>query len=89
MKGTVATTTVCWCGLGLSLLLFLLAMASGQDLANLQELQELLQANGDRGSFRSVDVPKRPEQFRNARQLNDYLEELKQFYTIIGRPRYC
>ena len=34
-----------------------------------------------------VEPPVRPEHFRNLEELNEYLSELRQYYTIIGRPR--
>ena len=47
----------------------------------------------DRDSARAImalsqmEPPKRPEQFRNIDELNQYLAELRQYYTILGRPR--
>lgn len=35
----------------------------------------------------AVEPPKRPNQFRNIAELNQYLAELRQYYTILGRPR--
>ena len=35
----------------------------------------------------AVNPPQRPEQFRNIDELNKYLAELRQYYTILGRPR--
>ena len=35
----------------------------------------------------AVEPPRRPEHFRNIEELNKYLAELRQYYTILGRPR--
>ncbi|KAI0214997.1 hypothetical protein LSAT2_033008, partial [Lamellibrachia satsuma] len=35
-----------------------------------------------------LEQPRRPAQFRNLDELNSYLKELRQYYTILGRPRY-
>jgi len=34
-----------------------------------------------------LEQPRRPAQFRNLDELNSYLKELRQYYTILGRPR--
>ncbi|ELU14705.1 hypothetical protein CAPTEDRAFT_224912 [Capitella teleta] len=50
-------------------------------------------ANTDDDDARLVMVmsqmhpPKRPEHFRNMDELNVYLDKLRQYYTILGRPR--
>ena len=35
----------------------------------------------------AIEPPRRPEHFRNMQELNAYLAELRQYYTILGRPR--
>ncbi len=35
----------------------------------------------------AIDPPKRPNSFTSLTDLNEYLKELKQYYTLLGRPR--
>jgi hypothetical protein len=35
----------------------------------------------------SLDPPRKPEHFHNINELTQYLDELKQYYTLLGRPR--
>nr|QUP52000.1 NPF-2 [Urechis unicinctus] len=35
-----------------------------------------------------IEPPRRPAQFRNVDELNQYLAELRQYYSILGRPRF-
>ena len=34
-----------------------------------------------------LEAPERPDHFRNLDELNDYLSQLRKYYTILGRPR--
>jgi hypothetical protein len=36
----------------------------------------------------ALSAPHKPEDFNDIDELSRYLEELKQYYTIIGRPRW-
>lgn len=36
----------------------------------------------------SLEPPRRPEHFHSIDELTRYLDELKQYYTLLGRPRY-
>lgn len=36
----------------------------------------------------AAEPPQRPSNFADLDELNNYLEELRQYYTIIGRPRW-
>ena len=35
-----------------------------------------------------VEPPKRPPNFNSMDELNKYLDDIKQYYTLLGRPRY-
>lgn len=79
---------------------FVVSSSSFQDLDVMREMKELLdsseqQLNNNNNNSNNVNnnnptelLPKKPEQFRNARELHDYLDGLKQVYTVLGRPRY-
>lgn len=45
-------------------------------------------ADGGRVGSIVIEPPKRPTNFRNLEELNQYLAEMRQFYSILGRPRY-
>ena len=44
-------------------------------------------AAADNVLLAAIQPPERPENFRNMGELNSYLDKLKKYYTIIGRPR--
>lgn len=35
----------------------------------------------------AIEPPKRPASFGSMDELNNYLEDIKQYYTLLGRPR--
>ena len=47
----------------------------GANLANGGQLQPVL------------EPPRRPASFANMEELNQYLEDLKKYYALLGRPR--
>jgi len=36
----------------------------------------------------SKPLSRRPDSFRNLEELNEYLAEMKQYYALLGRPRF-
>jgi len=36
----------------------------------------------------SRTLSRRPESFKDINELNEYLSEMKQYYNLLGRPRY-
>ena len=47
----------------------------GANVANGGQLQQVL------------EPPRRPASFANMEELNQYLEDLKKYYALLGRPR--
>jgi len=50
------------------------------------ELGDMLAADGD-DPRTSVGRPRRPDSFRTIDELNQYLAEMRQYYSMLGRPR--
>jgi len=46
------------------------------------DLGRMLQDDGDARSH-----PRRPDSFRTIDELNEYLAEMRQYYSMLGRPR--
>jgi len=44
-------------------------------------------AAGDDDPRTGVGRPRRPESFRTIDELNEYLAEMRQYYSMLGRPR--
>jgi len=53
------------------------------------DLSDMLAApGGDAATSRiAVGQPRRPDSFRTIDELNDYLAEMRQYYSMLGRPR--
>ena len=52
------------------------------------DLGDMLQAADDDVDPRiSVGRPRRPDSFRTIDELNEYLAEMRQYYSMLGRPR--
>jgi len=49
------------------------------------DLGEMLVADGD--ARIAVGRPRRPDSFRTIDELNQYLAEMRQYYSMLGRPR--
>ena len=49
------------------------------------DLGDLLAADGD--ARIAVGRPRRPTSFRTIDELNQYLAEMRQYYSMLGRPR--
>ena len=49
------------------------------------DLGEMLAADGD-GRI-AAGRPRRPDSFRTIDELNQYLAEMRQYYSMLGRPR--
>jgi len=50
------------------------------------DLSDMLAA-GDGASRIRVGQPRRPDSFRTIDELNQYLAEMRQYYSMLGRPR--
>jgi hypothetical protein len=85
----------------LSILLLLTGPVQGGDRVEqlAAELGDLLQAgpvtggsNGGSGGAQVISgivgPPRRPDSFRSLDELNQYLAEMRQFYSMLGRPRF-
>ena len=49
------------------------------------DVGDMLAADGD--ARISVGHPRRPDSFRTIDELNQYLAEMRQYYSMLGRPR--
>jgi len=49
------------------------------------DLGEMLAADGD--ARIAAGHPRRPDSFRTVDELNQYLAEMRQYYSMLGRPR--
>ena len=49
------------------------------------DLGEMLAADGD--ARIAMGHPRRPDSFRSIDELNQYLAEMRQYYSMLGRPR--
>ena len=71
------------------------SMLLGQGSSSPDQLAELadllasaaVASGGTRGAGGSGMVPRRPDNFRNLDELNQYMAEMRQFYSMLGRPR--
>ena len=50
-----------------------------------QELRELKRA--DLEAIETLGPPPRPAKFKNKMELQSYLDSLREYYSVIGRPR--
>ena len=50
-----------------------------------QELRELKRA--DLEAIETLGPPPRPAKFKNKVELQNYLDSLREYYSVIGRPR--
>ena len=51
------------------------------------QLDDMLVAGDDDDPGTSVGRPRRPDSFRTIGELNEYLAEMRQYYSMLGRPR--
>jgi len=49
------------------------------------DLGEMLAPDGD--ARIAVGRPRRPDSFRSIEELNQYLADMRQYYSMLGRPR--
>ena len=56
------------------------------DAADLGDMLAADSAGAGRGSSR-IGQPRRPDSFRTIDELNQYMAEMRQYYSMLGRPR--
>jgi Pancreatic hormone peptide len=61
--------------------------APSDQLAELGDLLAAAAAGGAGGIAAGGMAPRRPDSFRNLDELNQYLADMRQFYSMLGRPR--
>jgi len=61
----------------------------GSPSEQMSELGDLLAAvgPGTSGAAGGGMMPRRPDNFRNLEELNQYMAEMRQFYSMLSRPR--
>lgn len=84
MKKTMSAVPLLVLGVLLPSVLLSTEVADAVDLAELSEVREMLSSAA---AAAVVEPPKRPASFRNLDELNQYITEMRQYYSIIGRPR--
>lgn len=67
-------------------ILVLLILLGSVDCYRRQFLQNFSRPNS-KNANRVPPPPNRPAKFRSMGELNDYLEKLREYYSVIGRPR--
>lgn len=85
MKKTMSAVPLLVLGVLLPSVLLSTEVADAVDLAELSEVREMLSSAAAAAAV--VEPPKRPASFRNLDALNQYITEMRQYYSIIGRPR--
>jgi len=84
VRNCPSTSIVVLCTLCLLVPNFVCQVQAADDQLYAADLRDMIAAGGD---GRIVGHPRRPDSFRTIDELNQYLADMRKYYSMLGRPR--